>query len=484
MIAFVCLLFLLVIVVFMALQFHTLSRLVKELMALKEQLTDKKEHDNTVDIPEGNPLEGNPKDANDEEKETTKAHDDTASKDKVLNGRSHKERVVDAISLRGEEVMEEDLDRVMNELSKFFIEYVNNDYFSDLGSNDYYRFIDLRKNSETRVVVLGDIHCDYLSLSAALLKLSVSEYDYFEKAYFVFLGDYFDRGGNLFEPLLLLMDLKRILGDRMIMLKGNHESIEYDDAKQELKPKVRPHESVDCLNQFCKGDQRFMKQFAVFYSTLPTYVYVKTDRCNMLLTHAAIPRDIFIQQVRFDEADGSLRFDDAVLTGERLSIRNRVFKDMIWGDPSKYEEKIQVEGRFEFGSKQFDRWASRNHIHLLLRSHEEARYGYEPMFGQRLYTLFSTGGQQNPQTGYPQVEPAIGIIRNDAFDIENSFLYKVRESGGGMVCVNLLTKQKYTEKQIEHYKMGNEFVCTKPQYTPNREIFKRLCADNAQTESE
>lgn len=399
---------------------------------------------------------------------------------KLAEEKTKRERVIEAISIRGEEVREEDLDRVMEELSVFFDDFANKDYFSDLSSNDYYRFVDLRKNPETRVVVLGDIHCDYLSLAAALLKLSVSDYDYFEKAYFVFLGDYLDRGDNLFEPLLLLMDLKRILGDRMIMLKGNHESIAYEEQNQELKSRVRPHESSDCLNRYCKSNLNFLKQFAVFYSTLPTYVYVKTDDRNVLLTHAAIPRDVFLEKICFTEADGSLGFNENVPVSERLTLRNRVFKDMIWGDPSKYEEKIQVEGRFEFGSKQFDRWVSRNHIGLLLRSHEEASFGYEAMFDGRLYTLFSTGGQKNPQTGYPNVEPAMGIVQNKSFDIENSFLYRIRKTDGSMLNVNLMTKQQMTKKQIEQYKLGNEFVCDKTKAKMIRGIFKKLCSDEAQ----
>ena len=399
---------------------------------------------------------------------------------KPLAEKTKRERVIEAISLRGKEVREEDVDRVMEELSSFFVDFVNKDYFSDLSSSDYYRFVDLRENPETRVVVLGDIHCDYLSLAAALLKLSVSDYDYFEKAYFVFLGDYLDRGGNLFEPLLLLMDLKRILGERMIMLKGNHESIDYEDKNQELKSRVMPHESSDCLNQYCKSNLDFLKQFAVFYSTLPTYVYVKTDDRNVLLTHAAIPRDIFLEKICFAEDDGSLHFAENVTEDERLQMRNRVFKDMIWGDPSKYEEKYQVEGRFEFGSKQFDRWVSRSHIGLLLRSHEEASFGYEAMFDGRLYTLFSTGGQQNPQTGYPNVEPAIGIVQNKSFDIENSFLYRIRESDGSLACVNLMSKQGLTKKQLEPYKLGDEFVCDKVKGKAIREIFKKLCSDEAQ----
>ena len=139
---------------------------------------------------------------------------------------SKKEMALKAVINRGIEIQPEDLPRVEEEMIAYFDECKNEDYFNDIDSNNYYQFLDIREQPDIRVVIIGDVHCDYKSLAAVMLKLSVSEYDYFEKAYFVFLGDYLDRGCALFEPLLLLMDLKRILGDRLIMLRGNHELID------------------------------------------------------------------------------------------------------------------------------------------------------------------------------------------------------------------------------------------------------------------
>ena len=145
-----------------------------------------------------------------------------------------KDMVLQAIQERSHEIQAEDLPQVEKEMLDYFKEFKNKDYFNDIKSKDYYRLLDLRKKPEARVVVIGDIHCDFKSLAAILIKLSISEYDFFEKGFFVFLGDYLDRGGALFEPLLLLMDLQRILGERMIMLKGNHELIKYDEEKKIL----------------------------------------------------------------------------------------------------------------------------------------------------------------------------------------------------------------------------------------------------------
>ena len=382
-------------------------------------------------------------------------------------------RVTKAVNSYAKGMTEDDLPAIKKKLTTFFSDFSHKDYHRELNSKDYFHFLDISKDMDARVVVIGDIHCDYLSLAAILQKLSVSSYDYFGKAFFVFLGDYLDRGRSLFEPLLLLSDLKRILGDRMIMLKGNHESLGWSDERSALIPKVRPHESCDCLNSYF-GKDVFLHQFAAFYNTLPVYVYLKTLDQNILLTHAAVPRDIFLDVIRFDENNGEMLFDSSLPKNTWLSERNRVLQDMIWGDPRSYDEKIQTDGRFEFGRKQFERWMTRNHLHLLLRSHEEAESGCVTFFDHKLFTIFSTGGKDNPQTGYTMVEPAFCILRNKSLSIENSFIYIVRKDNISFYYVNALSKMGYSDKQISKYNVNDEFMCDEKRARDIRLFFKSV----------
>ena len=398
-------------------------------------------------------------------------HTDQPAKQKERHS-AKKQDVLNAI-LRRKEVEEEDLPAVVKELTSHFLKYSSGHWADDLSDHSYYRLLDIRKEPSTRVVVIGDIHCDYYSLSAILLKLSVAKYDYFGKAYFVFLGDYLDRGACLFEPLLLLKDLKEILGDRMIMLKGNHESISYDADKQTLKAYVRPNDSCECLKQYCSDAPEFLKAFSEYYRKLPTYVYLKTQEKNILLTHASIPRDIFLNDFNFDEADGHIRFEPAVQENERLRKRKSILKDMVWGDPKDYDEKMQIEGRFEFGRKQFERFYAHNHIDLILRSHEEASLGYKAFFSNRVFTVFSTGGDRNPQTGYPEAEPAFAIIADNDLTIENSFLYQCLE-GGNRWAVNLFSNQKYYGRDAAGYQLSEEFVCDAEVREKQKEAFRTI----------
>ena len=145
---------------------------------------------------------------------------------------------------------------------------------------------------------------------------------------------------------------------------------------------------------------------------------------------------------------------------------------MIWGDPSPYEEKIQVDGRFEFGSKQFSHFASLNNIGLMIRSHEEVPLGYKSFFRNCLYTLFSTGGKENKHTYYNSVEPAFAVIKNDSYFFENSFIYQmIREKGTRFV--NPLAKMLYTNEQIKKYQLNDEFLCSEEKW----KHIKSLMAD-------
>lgn len=395
-----------------------------------------------------------------------------------------KELVLEAVHKRSREIQVDDLPQIENEMLVFFKKYRNGDYFNNLNSEDYYRLLDLKEQPDTRVVVVGDIHCDFKSLAAILFKLSVSSYDYYEKGVFVFMGDYLDRGAMLFEPLLLLMDLKQILGDRMIMLRGNHELISYNKDSQLLEGRVVPQDSVPCLNEYCGENKTFLEAFGYFYQTLPTYVYLKVKDQNVLLTHGSIPRQMFLNAFRFDQETGAIAFereflyeedkkveksitDDslktktAMLNANLLLIRNKILYDMIWGDPSNDEEKYQVAGRFQFGSKQFDAYVKKNRLSRIFRSHEPIEYGFKSFFDNRLYTIFSTGGSQNDQAGYADVQPAFAVINTDgSYKIENSYIYLLSICGAIDLIADICTEEIMGFKAFSKYSLNEEFGCS------------------------
>lgn len=438
-----------------------MNKLAHLILRVQEALEKKTEYPQPVDAKEATP------DSMNEAKPLTK-----------------KEEVLQALLLRSNDVEATDLPGIEDEMVAAFEAHKNDDYFTDFASTSYFRLLDLRERPDSRVVVVGDIHSDFLSLAAILLKLSVSDYDYFENGFFVFMGDYLDRGMMLFEPLLLLLDMKKILGERMVMLRGNHELIDYDDATQLLTGRVIPQDSVPLLNKFCSENKPFLQSFAYFYRTLPTYVYLKVADQNVLLTHGAVPRDIFLNSFCYDTETGAIVFekeflyelnakikneisDDSLTTctrlcnGNLLRLRNEILNDMIWGDPSTAEEKYQVNGRYEFGSKQFESYATKNKLSRVFRSHEPEATGIASFFDNRLFTVFSTGGVHNQQSGYEGLQPAFAIVRGDgSYALENSNLYRVSVGEIIELTTDLFDEQVISLRAADKYNLNDEFCCS------------------------
>lgn len=360
-----------------------------------------------------------------------------------------KSKMLSLVEKCGKELNEEDLPRVQQELKAFF---------DSQEKEPYYKELDLRYTREDRrVVVIGDTHCDYRSLAGIMKKLTLSSYDYFENAYFIFLGDYLDRGMILFEYLLLLTGIKKLLGERCIFLKGNHELISYDTVSRELESMVYPADSCPTLNNYCGSDKEFLEKFGNYFSQLPYYLLLKTDNSTDLLVHGGIARDTYADLFTISHETGEM----LISTDE--SLRPRILDNMIWSDPRNEDFRMQgASSRFEFGRQQFEHFVSNNKIDRIFRSHEPVKNGMKAFYDNRLYTIFSNGGEGNPDTGYQEViNPVFGIIATDgSVRFESIYFKKIIMRNG----VSEYKSKLYMEgdansaaMQLDDLHLNNEF---------------------------
>ena len=373
------------------------------------------------------------------------ASDEKASSDHLL-----KQKVLSLVAMYRKDINEEDLPKVQSELKAFF---------DSQPRQPYYLLMDRRYEKEDkRLVIIGDTHCDYNSLAALFDKLSLSAYDYFDNATFVFLGDYLDRGGILFEYLMLLVGFKKLLGDRCIFMKGNHELIEYNETAGKLESLVRPAETSSTLNTYCGGDKEFLSKFADYFSNLPYYILLKTSRGTDLLVHGGIPRDAIMDKCTISHDTGEM-----LVEGDDR-IREMALDNMIWADPRSERFKLQGGGsRFEFGYEQFEHFVTANKIDRIFRSHEPVQNGVEAFYHDRLYTVFSNGGTKNSVTGYQEVEnPVVAIMGVDGeVRFESLFFKKVAVNLGYTVLNALLYMEEDASEdfsmQLEDLHLNNEF---------------------------
>lgn len=75
-----------------------------------------------------------------------------------------------------------------------------------------------------REIIIGDIHGEYLKLDRLLKKINLNVY----KDKIVFVGDYTDRGKNSYEVVQYIMQLKKLMRNRCVLVLGNHEQMMID----------------------------------------------------------------------------------------------------------------------------------------------------------------------------------------------------------------------------------------------------------------
>lgn len=360
------------------------------------------------------------------------------------------QKVLNLVAKYRKDIEEADLPAIEAEMIKFF---------DSQPKQPYYLLMDRRMFKEDRrLVIIGDTHCDYNSLAAIFEKLSLSSYDYFENACFIFLGDYLDRGSTLFEYIMLLISFKKLMGDRCIMLKGNHETIRYNSTLQQLATEVTPANTCPTLNSYCNDNKEFLSKFADYFSNLPYYILLKTPKGTDLLVHGGIPRDKYMDSFIISHDTGELITDDE-------KTKESVLYNMIWSDPTTENYKLQgMSSRFEFGQEQFEMFALNNKIDRIIRSHEPVDNGVRSYYNDRLFTLFSSGGTKNPLTYYNEViNPCFGIMGVDgSIRFESIHIKKVIQNNG-LNSLNVILYNKEdagsdpTILDLDDLHLNNEF---------------------------
>lgn len=257
-----------------------------------------------------------------------------------------------------------------------------------------------------RIVIIGDIHSDFNSLSSALKKLAASSYDYFTKSYIIFCGDYTDRGRRPFETLRLLYALKTSMGNRCILLKGNHEIIKYSCSM--LRPTFYPADTSDLMNRVLTPEVNNL--YFNYLARLPFLVSLKIHDRKYLICHGSIPRHDYAPL--FNEE----KLAECLLPVSDHSKEGIMLNQMLWGDPGDNSSTFRgTETRFEFSKAEFLEFMKKHGYDILIRGHQPVDNGVMYCYNNRLMSIFSSGGHNNPDSYYPDdvANPAFVIINED-----------------------------------------------------------------------
>ncbi|XP_075667796.1 serine/threonine-protein phosphatase 7 inactive homolog isoform X4 [Castanea sativa] len=267
---------------------------------------------------------------------------------------------------------------------------------------------------DSRVVVVGDIHGQFHDLLHLLENAGFPS----ENQFYVFNGNYVDRGAWGLEVFLLLLAWKVLMPHRVYLLRGNHESKECTLAygfEKEVKTKF--------------GDQGeyVYNKFLDCFKELPLASVIAG---SVYTTHGGLFRSTRIAYSRRSRRKRTQRLELGSL--EELSAvkrslidapyegPNMILTDVLWSDPSQRQGicKNRARGRgLWWGPDCTEAFLKMSKLKLIIRSHEgpDVRTG-QHLFGDmlcgysldhegelgKLYTLFSA-------PDYPQADPFVDV---------------------------------------------------------------------------
>ncbi len=211
------------------------------------------------------------------------------------------------------------------------------------------------------MIFIGDLHGELQSV------LSVLEYiKKYHNHYFIFLGDYADRGPEQIETFNLVMALALAYPQRVLMLRGNHES-------DEIATRYGFYNAV--LQEFSYD---VFKYYSRVFEVLPIAAYRNN---SIFACHGGVP--------------------EGVTSIEEIQTRNRrnpnfpddVIFQLVWNDPREGNFKFYPNERSSrarhYGQMAFDTFMKSIDAKVMFRAHEVIPEGYCTFFQKRLVSVFS-----------------------------------------------------------------------------------------------
>lgn len=231
--------------------------------------------------------------------------------------------------------------------------------------------------------VFGDIHGQLLDLMQFFAHFGhpdpitgdVSHVSY------VFLGDFCDRGFFSLEVLLLLFSLKLLQPDRVILVRGNHESRGLSSGYgflQELLSKLGPAQAP-----------RFFELFNDVFDHLPLTCLIGK---KILCMHGGLGPNIHTMS-DIANVPKPLRSDLKMELDQTWT--NLVARDLLWSDPANSCDKgftthpVRGSGVFRVGSDKVMEFLEQNKLQLIVRGHECVSLGFAFNCSGRIMTVFS-----------------------------------------------------------------------------------------------
>jgi len=234
---------------------------------------------------------------------------------------------------------------------------------------------------------IGDLHGDVDSLNAILKETNFEEKLRKNRGYLVFLGDYLDRGDQELEVLERLVQLKEKYGERVILLRGNHEDLV---TMQMYGGGNRPKGLWD--------DEEFREETESFFDNLPCVLVTGNGICAV---HGGIPQMEEGRKVTLENLSNLTKEErEQVTWSDPAPMNSDVDKEngliRVWSPSFSLFESNQGRGGKGkiFSPRALDEFLKSIGANVLIRGHETAQKGHiiHSAYKGKLVTLFSSLG--------------------------------------------------------------------------------------------
>lgn len=223
-------------------------------------------------------------------------------------------------------------------------------------------FLDNIVQARAPANVVGDIHGQFHDL-VELFKINGDP----PQSNYVFLGDYVDRGYNSVETIELLMCLKLKFPDRIILIRGNHETKAVTSVYGFYDEIIRKYGNATVWKLITEQVFNCMPIAAIIHD-------------QVFCVHGGLSPDAEV----VDSIEMIDRFQEIPSSGP--------YWDLVWSDPEDLEQSWGISGRgagFLFGQKATEKFNYVNQIGFICRAHQLVNEGYKYMFDNKLMTVWS-----------------------------------------------------------------------------------------------
>ena len=224
----------------------------------------------------------------------------------------------------------------------------------------------LIKIPQGKTIIVGDLHGDIETLEK-ILKLFLNKSEKFKNL--LLLGDYVDRGNKQIDVINNLLYYKKLMPDKIFLLRGNHED-----------SYINRHYGF--LNAVNKTFSNPVEMYANYNSTFSKMPLAAITWNRIFCVHGGIP----------DCLDNINEINN--LRSDQYEIDCPTTMQLVWNDPSnkvkKFGNSLRGPGIKYFGKKAFEKFLTKNNLEMLIRAHEKYTHGYRLMFEKRLISLFSS----------------------------------------------------------------------------------------------